>query len=127
MLFHWSKYSKSTLVSLVIVVVNVVFNHCHEFFTAVEALTVIPFSLQDSPEAFHRTIVDALGNSGHALCHSDSFKLTVKCPASILVASVTVAKRRCSRICSYSLIERIEDEKIVIVVTNRVRDYPSVV
>ena len=120
MLFHWSKYPKSALVSLVIVVVNVVFNHCHEFFAATETLAVIPFALEYSPEPFHRTVVDALGYSGHALCHTNCLKLAVECPVGILVASVTVAKRRCSRVSSYGLIERSEHQRIVVTVTDHI-------
>ena len=70
MLLHRSQYPKSSLVSLIVVVINIVFDHRHELFAAVEALAIITFSLQDSPESFHRTIVDALGYSGHALSHA---------------------------------------------------------
>ena len=127
MLFHWSKYSKSTLVSLVIVVVNVVFNHCHEFFTATETLAVIPFALEYPPEPFHRSVVDALGYSGHALRHANSLKFVMKRPVGVLVSSVTVAKGRCSRVSSYGLIECVEDKWVVIAITDHIGDDSPVI
>ena len=63
-------------------------------------------------------IVYALGYSGHALCHAGFLQLGVECPVCVLEATVTVAQWCGSRIRSYCLIECIEDERIVIAVSN---------
>ena len=91
MLFHWSKYSKSALVSLVIVVVNVVFNHCHEFFAATETLAVIPFALEYSPEPFHRTVVDAFAYPGHTLRHTGFLQFGMEHPVGVLEPTIRMA------------------------------------
>ena len=88
MLLHRSQDSEATLVPLIIVVVYVVFNHCYELITAGEALAVIPFSLQDPPEAFHRTIVDTLGYSGHTLSHAGFFQFCMEYPIGVLESAV---------------------------------------
>ena len=88
MLFNRSQYSESSLVSLVVVVINIVFDHRHEFFTATEAVAIVSFSFKDPPESFHRTIVNALRYSRHALDHSRLLKLVVECPVGVLESTV---------------------------------------
>ena len=60
MLLDWSQYSESSLVSLVVVVINIVFDHRHELFPATETVAIVSFSFKNPPESFHRTVVDAL-------------------------------------------------------------------
>ena len=127
MLLHRSQDSEAALVPLIVVVVDVVLNHRHEFLATAETLTVISLSLEYPPEPFHRAVVDALGYSGHALRHANSLKFVMKRPVGVLVSSVTVAKRRCSGVSSYGLIERVKDKRVVIAVTDHIRDYSPVV
>ena len=88
MLFDRSQNSESSLVSLVVVIVDIVFDHGYKLLAAVEALTIISLSLQDPPKPFHRTIVYALGNSRHTLSHACIFQLCMKCPVSVLESAI---------------------------------------
>ena len=120
MLFNRSQYSESSLVSLVVVVINIVFDHRHELFTATEAVAIVSFSFKDPPEPFHWPIVDALGYARHALCHSSLLKLVVERPVGVLESTVTVAKRSGSRISGYGLIECSENKWIIVAVTDHI-------
>ena len=58
-----------------------------------------------------------MGNTGHTLCHSGLYKLVVECSVCILKAPVAVKQRTGIRVCFYSLIQRLKDDRIVIVLT----------
>ena len=88
MLLDWSQYSESSLVSLVIVVINIVFDHRHELFTATKSVAIVTLSLKDSPESFHWSIVDALRYSGHTLSHADFFQFCMEYPIGVLESAV---------------------------------------
>ena len=120
MLLHRSQYSKPSLVPFVVVVVDIVLDHSHEFFTASESLAVISLALEYSPETFHRTIVYALGYPGHALRHAGVLQLGMECSVCVLESTVTVAKRRCSRVSSYGLIECAEYQRVIVTVTDHI-------
>ena len=120
MLLDWCQHSESSLVSLVVVVIDIFFDHGYKRFTATEAVAIVSFSLKDPPESFHRTIVDALGYSGHALNHAGAFELCMECPIGVLESTIAVAKRSSSRISGYSLVECSEHQRIVIMVTDHI-------
>ena len=90
MLLNRCQHSKSSLVSLVVVVIDIFFDHGYKLFAAVEALTIISLSLQDPPKPFHRTIVYALGNSRHTLSHAGILQFGMECPVGVLESAVTV-------------------------------------
>ena len=110
------------LVTAIIVVVNIAFNRGNELFSAGKSVSVIALSLQDSPETFHRAIVNAASNTGHTLCHSGIKKLLVEGSAGVLESAVTVEQRVCIRIFQNSFIKRIENQLVVVPVTNNVAD-----
>ena len=85
-------------------------------------MSVIAFTFQDTPETFHRTIVNAAANTGHALRHSGIQKLLVEGSAGVLESSVTVEQRVCVRIFQSSLIQRIENEFVVVSIPNNIAD-----
>ena len=120
MLFHWRKDAKITLYTAVIVVVDVIFNHIYQLFFAGIALAVIAFSLQDTPESFHWPIVNALGNTGHALLHTGFFQLVVKSPVGILKSSVAVEQWMGIRIGFHRTVKRLEYQRIIIVVADHI-------
>ena len=90
MSLHRSLNKQAVLVTTVIVVVDIIFNGRNQLFPAGKSVSVIAFSLQDSPEAFHWAIVNAAANAGHALCHSSIQQFLVKGSAGVLVSSVAV-------------------------------------
>ena len=55
-----------------------------------KALAVISLTLEYSPEAFHRAVVDALCYSRHALCDSGFLKFCMKGSVGVLEPSVTI-------------------------------------
>ena len=115
-----SQRSESSLVSFVVVVIDIVFNHGYKLFAAAEAFAIVSFSLKDPPESFHRTVIYALRYSGHALRHAGILQFGMECPVGILEATVTMAKRCCSWISGYCLIESSEHQRIVITVTDHI-------
>ena len=126
MSLHRSLDKQAVLVTAVIVVVNIAFNRGNELFSAGKSVSVIAFSLQDSPEAFHWAIVNTASNTGHTLCHSCIQKLLVEGSAGVLESSVTMEQRVSIRIFQNSLIQRVENEFVVVSVTNNVADDSSV-
>ena len=56
-----------------------------------EPSAVIAFPLQNSPEALHRAVINAMGNTGHTLCHSGLCKFVVEGTVGILKTSVAIA------------------------------------
>ena len=120
MLLDWRQHPESSLVSLVIVVINIVFDHRHELFTATKSVAIVTLSLKDPPKSFHWSIVDALRYSGHTLSHAGILQLGMECPVSVLESAVAVAKRRSSRISGYGLIECSENKWIIVAVTDHI-------
>ena len=63
-LLHWCQNAQITLYSVVIVVSDVVLNHGNKFFSAHEASAVVSFPFQNTPEAFHRAVINAFVLNG---------------------------------------------------------------
>ena len=99
MFFHGSKYTKITLEPFGVVVLNEILNHSNQAGPVREAYSVIPLAFQNSPESFHRSVINALCDPGHTLDHSGFGQHMVECAARVLESSVTVAQRVCIRVC----------------------------
>ncbi len=127
MLFHRSKYSKITLESFGVVVLNKILNHSDQTGSVSEAFPVIPFSFQDSPESFHRSVINAFGDPGHALYHAGFGQHTVECAVSILETSVTVTQRVRIRISGNRCPECIKHQRIVVGIPNHIADNSPVI
>ena len=65
-------------------------NHFYESTSISESFSIVSLSLQNSPKAFHWSIVDTFSNSRHALYYSSIYKFCMKCPVCILESPVTV-------------------------------------
>ena len=98
-----------------------------QFFFAGESLTVIAFSFQDAPEALHRAIIDAMGHTGHTLCHSGFFKLVMKHPVCILETSVAVEQRVRIWVGLDCFLQGLIYQRIVVVVTDNVGNDAAVI
>ena len=122
MSLHRSLDEQTVLVTAVIVVINIAFNRGNELFSAGKSVSVIALSLQDSPEALHWAIVNAASNTGHTLCHSSIQQFFVESSAGVLESSVTVEQWVCIRIFQNGLIQCIENQIVVVPVTNYVAD-----
>lgn len=99
---------------MVVVVAYVILNHIDQLFLAGEALAVIAFALQDTPKAFHWSVVDALGYTGHTLRHTGVFQLLMESTVCILKTSVTVKQRMCVGIRSDGFVKGLENQRIVV-------------
>lgn len=90
MLFKRCENTQTSLQSPGIIVENVILDHSHQGFSAGKAFTIITLTLQDTPEALHWPIVDALANTGHTLDHTCLFQLRMESPIGVLESSVTM-------------------------------------
>ena len=73
-----------------VIVADVVLNSRNQILPGRESPSIVLFALQDAPEAFHRTIVDAVSHSGHTLLHMVFLQPRTKLPARILETSVRI-------------------------------------
>lgn len=85
-------------------------------------MPIIALTLQDSPEAFHRAVVNAAANTGHTLCHPGIQQFLVEGSAGVLESTVAVEQRVCIRIFQNSFIKRVKNQLVVISVTNNIAD-----
>lgn len=90
MLFHGRQDTELALYSASVVIADEILNHIDQSFLAVEALTVVAFPLEDTPEALHGAIVNAMCNTGHTLRHTRFLNLVVKGSVRILESPVTM-------------------------------------
>ena len=127
MLFHRSEYAKVPLEPFGVVILNKIFNHGDQACSIGETLPVIPFSLQNSPESFHRSVINAFADPGHTLGHTGFGQYTVECAVGVLKSSVTVAQRMCIGICFNRCSECVKHQRIVIVIPDYIADNPSVI
>lgn len=118
MFFHRCEDTQVTLYPTGVVVADIALDHMHKLLLAGKAFAVVPFSLQDAPEALHRAIVNAMSYAGHTLGHPGLFQSIVKSPACILETSVTVEQRVCVRIGIQCLVKSIEYQKTIVTSTN---------
>lgn len=90
MLFHGRQDTELALYSASVVIADVILNHIDQSFLAVEPLTVVAFPLEDTPEALHGAIVNAMRNTGHTLRHTRFLNFVVKSSVRILESPVTM-------------------------------------
>ena len=90
MLFHGRQDTELALYSASVVIADVILNHIDQSFLAVEPLTVVAFPLEDTPEALHGAIVNAMRNTGHPLRHTRFLNLVGKSSVRILESPVTM-------------------------------------
>lgn len=127
MFFHRGENTEIALESLSVVVADVIFNHLHQALTVSKFSAVVSFTLEDSPEPFHRAIVYAVGNTGHALSHAGSFQLRVKNSVRILKTAVTVKDWVSIGIGLNSSVKSVVNKRIVIAVADHIGNDPSVI
>ena len=114
MLFHWRQDTQIALHPSGIVITDIVFNHLDEVPLTGEPSAVVALPLQNPPEAFHRAVINAVGNTGHTLRHSRLHKLLVKCPVCVLETSVAVKQGMCVRIGLHRFVKGLENQRIVV-------------
>ena len=117
-LLHRRQHAQVSLYPVVVVVGDVILNHLRKLLAACKTPAVISLSFQNTPKAFHWTVVNALGYSGHALSHLCLLQFIVEYSIGVLESSVAVEQRMCIGIGSYSGIQGIKYKRVIIAVTN---------
>lgn len=87
---HGRPDTQPTLEAAEIVIDDVTLDHTDQFLPAGEASSVVPFPLEDPPEALHGAVVDAFSHSGHALRNAGCGQLVVEDLSGIGAAPVAV-------------------------------------
>ena len=114
MLLHRRQDAEVALQAIEVVVANIVFDHLYQAIPTCKAFAVISFAFENTPESFHRTVVNTFADSGHTLLHSGIYQLLMKCSVGVLKASVAVEQWFCVRVFSNSLVECFKYQRIVI-------------
>ena len=110
-----------------VVVFNVILDGAYEAFPAIDFLSVVHLPLEYSPEAFHRAIVDAMSNPGHAVVASMTLHKHIELRTRILESPVAMAERMGIRLFQECILKCIHDNRIVILVIYPVCNYPPIV
>jgi len=76
------------------------------------------FGFEDTPEPFHRTVIDAPADPGHTLDRVDIVEFSFKHLVRELEAPVAVEERLRSRVAADGLVECREHEPVVIMTAN---------
>ena len=126
-LLHRRQHAQVSLYPAVVVVSDVILNHVHKLLTACESSAVITLPLENTPETFHRAVINALSDTRHALCHAGFFQLVMECSIGILVTTVRVEDGMSSRIASHSLVQGLENKRIVVSLAYYERHNPAVI
>lgn len=95
-------------------------NHLYKLPLAGKPSAVITLPLQDAPEALHRAVINAVCYAGHTLRHTCLYELVVEGTVGILKPSVAVEEGMRVRIGFYSLIKGLENQRIIVALTEHI-------
>ena len=110
-----------------VIVVDILLNSSDQVLLGGKSPPIVLLALQDAPEAFHGPIINAVGNSGHALLHVVFLQLRAELSARILESPVTMKQWMSARFQLHSSIKGVQDQRIVIVIPNYVGYDPAVI
>lgn len=120
MLFHWRQDTQIALHPSGVVITDIVFNHLDEVPLTGEPSAVVALPLQNPPEALHRAVINAVCYAGHTLRHTCLYELVVEGTVGILKPSVAVEEGMRVRIGFYSLIKGLENQRIIVALTEHI-------
>ena len=89
-LLHGRQDTKISLQASAIVIGDVFFNHLDKTFPGGKPSAIIALAFENTPKAFHWSVINAVRHAGHTLHHPGLFQLRMKNTVRILKASVTV-------------------------------------
>ena len=110
-----------------VIVVDILLNSSDQVLLGGKSPPIVLLALQDAPEAFHGPIINAVGNSGHALLHVVFLQLRAELSARILESPVTMKQWMRARLQRYRGIKSVHDQRIVIAVSDYVGYNPAVI
>ena len=114
MLFHRRQYAQIALHTSGVVVMDIVLNRLNKLPLTCKPSAIIAFPLQNTPEALHRTIINAMCHAGHTLRHACLHELVVEGAVGVLEPSVTVEQRMRIWIGLHSLVKSLENQRIIV-------------
>ena len=117
MFLHRRQDAKVSLYPTGVVVTDVALDHLDQVLLAGKTPAIIALPLQDTPEALHRTVVNAVRQTGHTLRHPRLLELMVKGSAGVLEAPVAVEQRMGIRVGLNSLVKGFVDKRVIIMFT----------
>lgn len=120
MKFHWCHAVKPLLVSAIVVEFDIVLYCPDQFIPVCKSAQIVHLGFQHSPEALHRSVINATTNSGHTLPHLCCLEFVIESSAGILEPSVAMEQRMRFWMKRYCIIEVIKDELVVVAVANLV-------
>ena len=112
----WCHDVKMALQALVVVVPDIGLDHLDKLVSARERPPIVTLPLQDPPEAFHRTVVNAAADAGHALRHAVLHELRMERTIRVLAAPIAVEQGMRVGVLRHGLVKRVEYEAVVVVV-----------
>ena len=121
-LLHRRQDTEISLYTPGVVITDEVLYHLNQIFLAGETLAVITLPFQDTPEALHRAVVDAVRHARHALLHPSLFELVMKCPVRVLKSSVAVEQRMGVRIGLDRFVKGLVYQHVVIALADDIAD-----
>ena len=124
---HRCHAMKALLVPLGIIEMDIFLDGGSQRLLARKFSQIVHLGFQDSPESFHRTIINTFCNPGHALRHSGSFQFIMEASICILKSSVTMTQRVCLWITGNGIVESIKDQCVIIVISNYIGHNPSII
>ena len=120
MLLHRRQDTQIALHAACVVVADVAFNHLDQLLLAGKTPAIVAFPFQDAPEALHWAVVNAVGHTGHTLCHPGLLELVVKGSAGVLEPSVAVEQRVSVRVSLNGLVKGLVDKRVIITLTDHI-------
>ncbi len=124
---HGCHAAKPLLASPYVVEIYVLFNGICQFLIAHKLFQIVHFRFQDTPESFHRAVVNASANCGHALyylCFAQFGSGNFTC---VLESTVAVKQRMCVGMLVNRFVKCIEHELVIIACPNLECHDPSVI
>lgn len=114
MLFHRHQDTQIALDTSRVVIANILLDHLDKLVLAGKPSAVIAFPLQNAPEALHRTVVNTMRHTGHALRHACLYELVVEGTVGVLEPSVAMKQGLCVRIGLHRFVEGFENQRIIV-------------
>ena len=103
-----------------VIVVDILLDSSDQVLLGGKSPSIVLLALQDSPEALHWSVINAVSNPGHAVFHVVLLQLRAELSARILESPVTMKQWMSVRLQFHSGIKGVHDQRIVIMVSDHV-------
>lgn len=90
---HRSPCAQAALEAVEVIIGDVLPDHTDQLRPTSEPPAKVALPLEDTPEALHRPVINALSHPGHTLCNASRGQLVMEDPGGIGAAPVAVEQR----------------------------------